>query len=172
MARAITGFLLALALRLFPAPLRRRIGAELADAVHARLAGARHPIERAGILLAELAGIVSAALRARFPDEWTRRTAPIPDTWQDKHHADVPPFRSRFSPRRQLVSQLLSDVRFALRTFSRRRLMSGVAVASIALGIGASSSMFSVVDRVLLRPLPFERPNELVSIYPTWPSLR
>jgi len=70
------------------------------------------------------------------------------------------------------VDQIPADVRFALRTFTRRPLMTIVAVASLALGIGASSATFSVVDSVLLRPLPFEASERLVSLYPTLPELR
>ena len=70
------------------------------------------------------------------------------------------------------MDQILADIRFALRTFTRRPLMTVVAGASLALGIGASSAMFSVVDSVLLRPLPFDEPDRLVSVYPTLPELR
>lgn len=70
------------------------------------------------------------------------------------------------------MDQILADVRFALRTFTRRPLMTLVATLSLALGIGASAAMFSVVDTVLLRPLPFEQPERLVSVFPTLPELR
>jgi putative ABC transport system permease protein len=70
------------------------------------------------------------------------------------------------------VQQIVADVRFAFRTFARRPALLGLVVASLALGIGASSAMFSVVDTVLLRPLPFDHPERLVSVYPTLPELR
>jgi len=78
---------------------------------------------------------------------------------------------SQFDTRRSIVDQLLSDVRFAGRSLRRRPLMLGLAIASVALGIGASVAMFSVVNTVLLRPLPFGQPNQLVAVYPTWPKL-
>jgi predicted permease len=58
----------------------------------------------------------------------------------------------------------IQDVRFALRTFARKPLFTAVATLTLALGIGGSTAMFSVVDRVLLRPLPYHEPDRIVSI--------
>lgn len=69
------------------------------------------------------------------------------------------------------MAQLLSDLKFSLRAFARRPSMTVLAALSLALGVGASTAMFSVVDSVLVRPLPFPEPEELVSVYPTTPSL-
>lgn len=65
---------------------------------------------------------------------------------------------------------LSHDLRFALRTLRRRRLLTGVAVATIALGVGAATSIYSVVDGVLLRPLPFREPARLVAVWLTYPD--
>lgn len=70
-----------------------------------------------------------------------------------------------------LVNQIVSDVRFAARTFRRRPALFASVALTIALGVGASSAMFSVIDHVLLRPLPYRAPEELVAVYPTNPSL-
>jgi len=56
------------------------------------------------------------------------------------------------------------DVRYALRMMARRIGFSAVVIATIAIGIGASGSMFSLVDAVLLRPLPYPNPKRLVSL--------
>ena len=53
------------------------------------------------------------------------------------------------------MTSILHDVRFALRTLARRRLFTAVALATIALGVGAATAIYSIVDGVLLRPLPF-----------------
>jgi putative ABC transport system permease protein len=59
---------------------------------------------------------------------------------------------------------LVRDVRLAVRTLSRRRGLALTAVLSLALGIGANSAIFSIVDAVILRPLPLPNPDRLVVI--------
>lgn len=68
------------------------------------------------------------------------------------------------------MSALLADLRFALRTLRRRHVFFAVATTTLALGIGAATSIFSVVDGVLFRPLPFSEPGKLVSVYQTYPE--
>jgi predicted permease len=60
---------------------------------------------------------------------------------------------------------LIHDLRFAVRALRARPGLTAVIVATFALGIGASTAMFSLVDPVLLRPLPFERPERLAVLW-------
>jgi predicted permease len=63
------------------------------------------------------------------------------------------------------LERLARDFRYGWRTLRRSPLFTGMAVLSLALGIGANASIFSVINAILLRPLPgVERPSELVSL--------
>ncbi len=63
------------------------------------------------------------------------------------------------------MTHLLADLRLAARSLARAPLFTLVAVVSIALGIGANTAVFTLLDQVALRPLPVERPDELVQIH-------
>src|SRR6202140_171921 len=55
-----------------------------------------------------------------------------------------------------------NDFRFALRSFKKAPVFTAVAVLSLALGIGANTAIFTLLDQVLLRLLPVKNPRELV----------
>ncbi len=57
------------------------------------------------------------------------------------------------------------DVRFALRTLWANRGFALIAVAALALGVGANSAIFSVVNAVVLRPLPYKDPERLAALW-------
>src|SRR5215472_11702015 len=65
------------------------------------------------------------------------------------------------------IETLLRDLRISMRTLARQPGFSAVAMLVIAVGIGATISLFTVVWSVLLKPLPFDRPDELVRLYET-----
>ena len=63
------------------------------------------------------------------------------------------------------MSDLWMDLRYAVRGMVRSPGFALVAVVTLALGIGVNSSIFSLVNAVLLSPLPVDRPEQLVDIY-------
>ena len=65
---------------------------------------------------------------------------------------------------------VLSDCRFAVRQLRKSLAFTSVAILTLALGIGANTAMFSLVDGILLKPLPFSKPTELVSVTGTYPK--
>ena len=58
-----------------------------------------------------------------------------------------------------------SDVRLAIRSLARSPLFATVAILSLALGIGANTAIFTLIDQIVLRKLPVQKPEELVMLY-------
>ncbi|HSR67188.1 MAG TPA: ABC transporter permease, partial [Acidobacteriota bacterium] len=82
---------------------------------------------------------------------------------QSKFHGP-PPFKGRSGG--AFVSRLLQDLRYAGRGLRARPLISLVVILTLALGIGAATSVFSVVHGVILDPLPYQQPHRLIKLYP------
>src|SRR5882762_8097248 len=64
-----------------------------------------------------------------------------------------------------MFDSLVQDVRYGARVLFKRRLFTAVAVATLALGIGVNTAIFSVVNAVLLAPLPYEKFADLIVIW-------
>jgi predicted permease len=75
--------------------------------------------------------------------------------------------RDRKASRAELRHELRQDVSFAIRQLSRKPGFTAVAVLTLALGIGATAAVFSALDAVALRPLPFPDADRIVRVYPT-----
>jgi len=81
---------------------------------------------------------------------------------RERHHAEqsIP-----------LIENLLFDLRYAFRMLVRSPAFSFIAIATMALGIGATTAIYSVIDATLLHPLPYPNPSELVRIEDDLPGV-
>ena len=70
------------------------------------------------------------------------------------------------------MRSVIQDLQYAARMFWRAPLFPAVAILTLSLGIGANSALFSVINTVLLRPLPFERAEELYVVSSTYQGVR
>ena len=69
------------------------------------------------------------------------------------------------------METLLNDIRYAVRSLLKRPGFLTLAVITLALGIGANTAIFSVVDATLLRPLPFKDPERVVMLWGFLPKM-
>ncbi|HUF71247.1 MAG TPA: ABC transporter permease [Longimicrobiales bacterium] len=69
-----------------------------------------------------------------------------------------------------MIAAVLRDLKYAIRTFARHPLFTGVIVVTLALGIGSNVAIFSVANAVLFRPLPYENPEALALVWTRLPA--
>jgi putative ABC transport system permease protein len=114
----------------------------------------------------------SAALRARrgriYAEAWAwceaARLAAVFRIERFTHRRDVPPIGEELRRRTNISDAIRQDVAFSIRLLRRQPGFTAVALLALALGIGANTAIFGVVDAVLWRPLPFSNADRIVSL--------
>jgi len=163
-----------LLLRFFPPGFRDRYGADVVDLVGQQSAEVRRREGLFGVLRLwafQMSDLGRAA--------WAERRA-------ERHPSSLPSLRSAttmnapVSPHgssgrggrlRGLPGAFAQDARYAVRMLWSAPVFTAVAVVTLALGIGATTAIFTVIDGVLLTPLPYDDPDELVAVYLRVPSV-
>ncbi|MCG8468745.1 MAG: ABC transporter permease [Gemmatimonadetes bacterium] len=139
----------------YPRRFRDRFGRGLIDGLHEDLRAAR----RSGRLATGRFWI--AAARDAVIHGVLERIAP---SARRARHSTLPITPGHLELR---VTHLSQDVRFALRSLWRARVSSLVSVTTLGVGIGATTAIFTVVDTVVLEPLPYPESDALVAVYRT-----
>jgi putative ABC transport system permease protein len=141
-----------------------------------------HPVRWYVSIIAAIGVIVPRRLRSDWRQEWeaelTYREMMLADwnklNWRNKFdlvRRSVGAFWDALwmQPQR-LEDEMFQDVRFGLRTMLRNPMLTFVAVTSLALGIGANTAIFSIVNGLILRPLPYKEPDRLMKVYQAQPD--
>lgn len=141
----LTEMLFVALLRLFPSWFRDEYGQEMRESFRAGVADARHRGQLATLLF------VTRAFVSVVPEALRVHRGPGP--------SDAGPDADR------TTMSLMDDLRQAARSLVRAPAWTGVALLILTVGIGGTTAIFSLLNAVLLRPLPFNEPEELVSMW-------
>jgi len=157
------------AARLLPADFRARFGTELV-ATFADMARDRHTRHGLAGLVRLWMQAARDVVRQAGGERWARRGAPDPARGL-RAPGGRPPDRRVVEERGDagMLETLRQDVKFAVRTLVKTPTFTAAVVITIALGVGATTAIFTVVNGILLRPLPFAGSERVVMLCETNP---
>ena len=145
----------------YPARFRARFGPAMRqaflDGIARRRVDGHHFRAAWFVARASLDALVSGVAERIHARRHSRAHA---STGESTWHVERRTFRSG-------LTSIAQDARLAIRVMRRQPIITLLSILTVAIGIGASTAIFSIVDGVLLRPLPYPRPADLVSVMET-----
>ena len=159
-AAALAALLYRATLLAYPRRFRHEFGAESQDVFRERLRG-RSAVSASVLTLVEIIDALIAGIATRLQQRRQRWAFPAFAGATASRMPQAQHARSRI----MTWASIRSDITFALRQLRRAPVFACLTIASLALGIGANTAMFAVVNAVLLQPLPYDEPDALVTIW-------
>jgi putative ABC transport system permease protein len=137
-----------------------------------QLAGAEADEELAAVLDEQIHHLMAQGMTAEAAraEALRRLGIPLPAAFAQLHRSAQ--HRERRMKLHEWLEDLTADLRYAFRTLSRSPALTGAAVLTLALAIGANTAIFSAVSAVMLRPLPFADPGRLVMLWEENPDFK
>lgn len=143
-----------LALRALPRHFRARFGREMNDLLMAQLTALDRRRDRIELLALAVLDALRQGVDERFRGVRSINQSPASAAYEAAPRSEV-----------SMLERTRSDIHFSMRSLRRNPGFTVLAVLTLAFGIGANTAMFTVIDGILLEPLPYAAPDRLVRIF-------